>query len=57
MNYGMKPGDPEARGPLLVYDYNKQTGNNFSVYYSLGAPATVAPCQDTMPGIGGWVCK
>jgi hypothetical protein len=57
MNYGMKPGDAEARGPLQVYDYNKQSGNNFNVYYSLGAPETVAPCHDTMPGIGGWVCK
>jgi hypothetical protein len=57
MNYGMKPGDPEARGPLLVYDYNKQSGNNFKVYYSFQAPATVAPCHDTMPGIGGLVCK
>jgi hypothetical protein len=57
MNYGMKPGDPEARGPLLVYDYNKQAGNNFKVYYSFEAPETVAPCRGTMPGIGGWVCK
>ena len=57
MNYGMRPGDPVARGPIVVYDYNKQPDNNFKVYYSFQAPAAVAPCHDTLPGIGGWVCK
>jgi hypothetical protein len=46
-----------ARGPIAVVDFNKQPGNNFKVYYSFQAPAAVAPCHDTMPGIGGWVCK
>ena len=57
MNYGMAPQDARPRDPLLVYDFNKQAGKNFKVYYSLQAPETVAPCQDTMPEIGGWVCK
>jgi hypothetical protein len=57
MNYGMPPGDPLPRGPIVVYDYNKQPENNFKVYYSFQAPAAVAPCHDTRPGIGGWVCK
>lgn len=57
MNYGMAPRDPEPRDPVLVYDYNKQPGNDFKVYYSYQAPTTVAPCHDIIPGIGGWVCK
>ena len=57
MNYGMAPQDARPRDPVLVYDFNKQAGKNFKVYYSLQAPATVAPCHDTMPDIGGWVCK
>jgi G8 domain len=57
MNYGMTPGDPLPRGPIVVYDYNKQPDNNFKVYYSFQAPATAAPCHDTRPGIGGWVCS
>jgi hypothetical protein len=57
MNYGMTPNDPEPRDPILVFDYNKQPGNNFKIYYSNQAPETVAPCHDTIPGIGGWVCK
>jgi hypothetical protein len=57
MNYGMTPGDPLPRGPIVVYDYNKQRDNNFKVYYSFQAPAAVAPCHDTLPGIGGWVCR
>jgi len=57
MNYGMTPRDARARDPILVYDYNKQPEHNFKVYYSFQAPATVAPCHDTMPRIGGWVCK
>src|SRR5262249_26292845 len=46
MNYGMMPRDPRARDPIFVYDYNKQAGNDFKVYYSLEAPVTVAPCHD-----------
>ena len=57
MNYGMTPQDARPRDPIQVVDYNKQAGNNFKVYYSLQAPATSAPCHDTMPNIGGWVCK
>jgi hypothetical protein len=57
MNHGMAPGDTRPRGPIVVYDYNKQPDNNFRVYYSYQAPTTVAPCHDTMPGIGGWVCR
>jgi hypothetical protein len=57
MNYGIVPGDPEPRDPILVYDYNKQPGKNFKVYYSNQAPRTVAPCHDTVAGIGGWVCE
>jgi hypothetical protein len=56
MNYGMMPRDPEPRDPILVYDYNKQPGKNFKVYYSKQAPRSVAPCHDTVAGIGGWVC-
>jgi hypothetical protein len=57
MNYDMAPNDARPRDPIFVYDYNKQSGNNFKVYYSFQAPATVAPCHDTMPGVGGWVCN
>ena len=57
MNYGMTPQDARSRDPILVYDFNKQAGRNFKVFYSLQAPAAAAPCHDTMPGIGGWVCK
>ena len=57
MNHGMTPQDARPRDPILVYDFNKQAGRNFKVYYSLQAPSAVAPCHDTMPGIGGWVCK
>ena len=57
MNYNMAPDDPEPRVPIEVYDFNKKVGDSFKVYYSLQAPSAVAPCHDTMPGIGGWVCK
>ena len=57
MNYGMTPQDARPRDPILVYDFNKQAGKNFKVYYSLQAPAAAAPCHDTMPDIDGWVCK
>ena len=56
MNYGMTPQDARPRDPIPVYDFNRQPGRNFKVYYSLEAPGT-APCQDTMPDIGGWVCR
>ena len=56
MNYGMTPNDPEPRDPILVYNYNKEVGNNFKIYYSRQAPQTVAPCHNTTSGIGGWVC-
>jgi hypothetical protein len=57
MNYEMTPRDPQPRDPLLVYDYNKQPGNNFKVYYSHEAPEAAAPCHTALQGIGGWVCK
>jgi hypothetical protein len=55
MNYGMPPGT-RPRDPVLVYDFNEQTGNDFKVYASSSEAADV-PCHDTMPGIDGWVCK
>jgi len=57
MNYGTPPGDPQPRDPLLVYDYDKQPGNDFKVYYSYQAPEIAAPCHNALKGIGGWVCK
>ena len=57
MNWGMAPRDPEPRDPIAVYDYNKQPGNDFKVYYSYEAPRDTAPCQETVPGVGGWVCE
>jgi hypothetical protein len=56
MNHRMAPNDPDPRDPIVVYDYNARPGDDFKVYYSLGAPARVAPCHETRPGIGGWVC-
>jgi len=57
MNYRMAPGDPAAREPLLVQDYNNKPGETFKVYYSLDAPAQTAPCHESRPDIGGWVCR
>jgi len=57
MNYRMAPGDTEPRDPIFVYDFNKKSGDNFKVYYSLEAPNSVAPCNVTRPGVDGWVCK
>ena len=57
MNYEMAPGDGEPRDPIVVRDYNGQPGNSFRVYYSHEAPESTAPCQETVPGIGGWVCE
>ena len=56
-NYGMTPRDARPRDPILVFEYNKQPEQNFRVYYSLQAPERVAPCHDTMPAVGGWVCR
>jgi hypothetical protein len=57
MNYRMAPGDPEPRDPIAVYNFNNKPGDNFRVYYSFEAPEKVAPCHDTRPEIGGWVCR
>lgn len=57
MNYGMSPQDARPRDPILVFDYNQQPEQSFKVYYSLQAPESAAPCHDTLPRIGGWVCK
>jgi hypothetical protein len=57
MNYGMASSDPDPRDPITIYNYNKKPGETFKVYYSLEAPAGVAPCHDTRPDIGGWVCR
>jgi hypothetical protein len=40
-----------------VFDFNKQSGDNFKVYYSLDAPSKTAPCHESRPGVDGWVCK
>jgi hypothetical protein len=52
----MSASDPKPRDPIQVYDFNK-SGDSFQVYYSNEAPESVAPCHDTRPNIGGWVCK
>lgn len=57
MNYRMAPNDSEPRAPIVVYNYNAKPGDDFKIYYSLEATGTVAPCHNTMPTIGGWVCK
>jgi hypothetical protein len=57
MNYYMAPDDPEPRVPIHVFDFNKKTGDNFKLYYSLQAPKTVAPCNESRPALDGWVCK
>ena len=57
MNYNMAPDDPEPRVPIQVYDFNKKAGDNFKVYYSLQAPKTVAPCNESRQAVDGWVCK
>ena len=57
MNYDMAPGDDEPRDPIVMHDYNGQPGNSFRVYYSHQALESTAPCQETVPGIGGWVCE
>jgi hypothetical protein len=57
MNYRMAPNDAEPRVPIQVYDFNKKSGDNFKVYYSLDAPPTVAPCHESRQAVDGWVCK
>ena len=57
MNHRMAHDDPEPRDPIVVYNYNAKPGDDFRVYYSLDAPQRVAPCRETRPGIGGWVCR
>jgi hypothetical protein len=57
MNYHMAPNDPDPRDPILVYNYNKKSDDNFKVYYSLDAPQSVAPCHETRADISGWICK
>ena len=57
MNYRMAPGDPAPREPILVQDFNNRPGETFKVYYSLDAPPQAAPCHDSRPDIGGWVCR
>jgi G8 domain len=56
MNYRMAPGDAAPREPILVQDFNNKPGETFKVYYSLEAPPAVAPCHESRPDIGGWVC-
>jgi hypothetical protein len=57
MNYRMAPGDAAPREPIVVQDFNNQPGETFKVYYSLDAPPNVAPCHESRPDIGGWVCR
>jgi len=57
MNYGMSGGDAEKRDPIAVSGFNAKAGDDFSVYYSLEAPADVAPCHGTRSDVEGWVCK
>jgi len=57
MNYRMAPGDSAPRDPIFVYGFNKKSGDDFKVYYSLEAPQTVAPCNEKRTGFDGWVCK
>ena len=47
MNYRMAPGDTAPRDPIFIYDFNKKPGDTFKVYYSLEAPQSVAPCNDS----------
>jgi hypothetical protein len=57
MNYRMAPGDTDPRDPVFVFDFNKKSGDDFKVYYSLEAPKNVAPCNEARQGVDGWVCK
>ena len=57
MNHGAAPNDPEPRAPITIYNHNGKPGDDFKVYYSREAPPGVAPCHDTRPEVGGWVCR
>jgi len=57
MNYRMATGDSEPRDPIEVFDFNKNPGDNFKVYYSLDSSPRLAPCKEQRQGVGGWVCK
>jgi len=57
MNYRMAPGDPAPRDPIVVYNFNKKSGDDFKVFYSLDASPKLAPCHESRAGIGGWTCK
>ena len=37
MNYRMASGDSAPRDPISVYNFNKKSGDNFKVFYSLDA--------------------
>jgi hypothetical protein len=50
-------GRSAPREPILVQDFNNRPGETFKVYYSLDAPPQAAPCHDSRPDIGGWVCR
>jgi hypothetical protein len=56
MNYGMSRGDLLRRDPLVVYDFNREAGNTFRVFYSLDVPVSMAPCRDTRADVAGFVC-
>jgi hypothetical protein len=57
MNYRMASGDANPRDPIFIYDFNRVAGDNFALYYSLEAPKTTAPCNETRPDLDGWVCS
>ena len=56
MNYGMAPGDPQAREPIRVIDFNARPGDSFRLFYSLGVPEASAPCRNTRPELSGVAC-
>ena len=56
MNYRMARDDPDPRDPIAVYNFNAKPGDDFKVYYSLAGPQSEAPCPNTRPDIGGWIC-
>ena len=57
MNYGMTPKDDRPRDPIAVYDFNKQPEETSRCTTRSRRRPGVAPCHDTMPAIGGWVCN
>ncbi len=56
MNYRMARDDPDPRDPIAVYNFNAKPGDDFKVYYSLAGPQSEAPCPNTRPEIGGFIC-